>query len=89
MVRTTRVGPQLAGIRLGAITREGIDGKEDEGSDAACGEDAELGQQVAGQRHADKQVPGAEGGADGQQHADELRDREAKDWPQWIVQVAW
>jgi hypothetical protein len=88
MVCTTCVGPELAGIGFGAVTGQGIDGKEDQGRDAAGGEDAQFGQQVAREWQADEQIPGTEGGASCQQHADELRDREAKDRPQRIVKMA-
>jgi hypothetical protein len=88
VVRTACVGPELAGIRFGAIAGQGIDGKEDQGSDAAGSEDAEFGQQIAGKRHADEQVPGTKRRAEGEQHTDELRDRETKDRPQRIVEVA-
>jgi hypothetical protein len=41
-------GPELAGIGFGAIACQGIDGEEDERGDRAGREDANLGQEVAG-----------------------------------------
>jgi hypothetical protein len=83
-----RIAPELAGIGLGAVARQGIDGEKDERGDAAGGEDAALGEQIAGERHLPDQLPGSKGGTNGQQRADRLRHREAEDRPQRVVEVA-
>lgn len=88
MVGAARVAPELASVGFSAVAGHGIDGEEDEGGDAAGGEDAAFGELVAGERQLSDQLPGPEGGADGQQGADGLRHREAEDRPQRVVEVA-